>query len=76
MEVNKNYINGKWTASKNNETFKQRNPADLTIVTGLWQKSTTEDTQAAIDSAQNAFASWGRLTVYQRAEYLDDGSGR
>ena len=69
-EIHKNYVNGQWTASKGGQTYEQLNPADLTEVTGIWQKSTVEDVRAAIDAAQAAFTSWSSLTVYQRAQYL------
>ena len=69
-QVNKNYINGKWVDSKDGDTYQQLNPADLTQVTGVWQKSSVEDVKAAIDAAQNAFDAWSGLTVYKRAEFL------
>ena len=68
--VHKNYINGQWVTSKGGQTYEQHNPADLTEVTGIWQKSTIEDIRAAIDAAQSAFSSWSSLTVFQRAQYL------
>lgn len=69
-EIHKNYINGQWAASSGKQTYEQLNPADLTEVTGIWQKSTVEDIRAAIDAARGVFTSWSALTVYQRAQYL------
>lgn len=69
-EVHKNYIDGQWVISSGGDTYQQHNPADLTQVTGIWQKSTVADTQAAIQASQRAFEPWAALSVYQRAEYL------
>ena len=69
-ETYKNYINGKWTDPSTKKWFEQRNPAALQEVTGLWPSSGKEDTLMAIQSAQSAFQTWSRLTVYERAEYL------
>ena len=68
--VRKNFINGQWINSDIGETYKHRSPANLTEVTGTWPKSTIQDVNNAISSAQKAFKSWSKLTVYQRAEYL------
>lgn len=65
-----NYVNGQWAASSGSETYEQRNPADLTSITGVYQSSSQEDTRAAINAAQGAFASWSALSVYERGEYL------
>jgi aldehyde dehydrogenase (NAD+) len=70
VENYRNYINGQWTVSESGETYAQKNPADLRKVTGLWQKSTLNDTAVAIESASAAFGVWSRLTIYQRADYL------
>lgn len=70
MQPKMNFINGKWITSKSGRTYEHRNPANLQQVTGIWQYSSAEDVQEAIDAAQNAFDSWRSLTVYQRAEYL------
>ncbi len=65
-----NYINCQWVSSSDNQTYEQRNPADLTEVTDRWPKSTVRDTQRAIQAAEKAFAPWSALTVYQRLEYF------
>ena len=68
--MNKNYINGEWVDSASGATFEHLNPADLTVVTGVWPQSTVEDARAAVGAAEQAFESWGRLSVFERAEYL------
>ena len=70
VQVNKNYINGEWVDSKAGVTYQQLNPADLTQVTGVWQKSAVEDVKSAIDAAQKAYMPWSGLAVYKRAEFL------
>mgnify|MGYP006278860431 CR=1 FL=1 len=66
----KNYIGGEWTNGAGEETFEQRNPADLREVTGVWPASTREDVQRAIRAAQEAFPEWSSLSPLKRAEYL------
>jgi len=66
----RNYIDGEWMVSSDGKTFKQRNPADLDDVTGVWPACTREDARRAIEAAQRAFPAWSRLSPFARAEYL------
>jgi alpha-ketoglutaric semialdehyde dehydrogenase len=66
----KNYIDGDWVGSSDGATFEQRNPADLTKVTGAWPASTRDDARRAVAAAEAAFPGWRALTPAQRAEYL------
>jgi len=66
----KNYINGQWVDAGTNATFEQRNPANLSVVTGLFPLSSIEDTFNAIASAQLAFSVWRRLSPAKRAGQL------
>lgn len=70
MEINHNFIDGKWIPSLDGETYEQRNPADFKQITGIWQKSGVRDIGLAAEAAQKAFHDWKKLTVYKRAEYL------
>ncbi|MFA5863178.1 MAG: aldehyde dehydrogenase family protein [Phycisphaerae bacterium] len=70
IEIYDNFVDGKWGPSGSGETYPQKDPADLTQVTGLWPKSTVEDVRKAIDVAERAFEAWRSLTIYKRAEYL------
>lgn len=70
VNLKRNYINGAWVETGGGKTTEQRNPADLSEVTDIWPKASIQDTRTAIGAAQNAQPAWGRLTVYQRAEYL------
>jgi len=69
-KTHNNYIDGKWVVSNGGQTYEQRNPADLTEVTGIWQDSTAMDAKVVIAASKAAFESWSSLTVYQRADYL------
>jgi aldehyde dehydrogenase (NAD+) len=56
-----NYIGGKWIDSFNGRTFEDRNPADWNEIIGIFPDSGSEDVDAAVRSAQEAFDAW-RLT--------------
>ena len=47
MIAGMNFIDGQWKPSRSGKTFEQRNPADLTELTGLHQDSAIEDVQDA-----------------------------
>ncbi len=64
----KQFINGKWVVSHSKKTFEQRNPADLSEVTGLWPKGEREDAGAAIDAAAAAYPSWKAVPAVKKAD--------
>ena len=66
----KNYIGGQWTDSADGLTFEQRDPANLTQITGIWPASTRDDARRAVKAAEKAYPMWSGLSVYKRAEYL------
>lgn len=66
----KNYINGQWVETVTQRTFEQRNPAQLSQITGQFQNSSEDDVRNAIAAAQAAFPLWKALTSFQRAEQL------
>jgi len=68
--IHKNLINGQWIEANSGVTYEPQNPADLTEVTGIWQKSDAQDTLKAVEAAEQALPGWRLLTVYQRAEFL------
>lgn len=70
MSYDANYINGQWVESESGNTYEHFDPADLTVVTGSWPKSSVHDTQQAIKAAEVAYSDWSELSVYQRADYL------
>ncbi|WLR52903.1 aldehyde dehydrogenase family protein [Bacillus tianshenii] len=71
VETFKNYIGGKFTDSVSNQTFESVNPANKKEVVGIFQASTEEDVQAAIESASNAFPAWVKTAPSKRAAILN-----
>jgi aldehyde dehydrogenase (NAD+) len=70
LKTHKNYINGEWVDASGDALYKHQDPADLSSVTGVFKKSTVEDTIQAVAAAKAAFEAWANLSVQQRAEYL------
>ncbi|GAB4318095.1 MAG: aldehyde dehydrogenase family protein [Candidatus Zixiibacteriota bacterium] len=68
--VYKNFIGGKWVASKSGETFENRNPADWREVVGIFQKSDARDVDEAVSAAAEAYKSWRLVPAPKRAEIL------
>jgi alpha-ketoglutaric semialdehyde dehydrogenase len=65
-----NYINGQWVKSKSGKTFENRNPANQDDLIGLFQESTADDVNVAVDAAAKAYESWRLVPAPKRAEYL------
>ena len=65
-----NYINGEWVKSKSGKTFENRNPANQDDLVGLFQDSTADDVNTAVDAASKAYESWRLMPAPKRAEYL------
>src|SRR6476619_5949378 len=68
--VFKNYIDGEWVEASTGETFENRNPADTRDLVGIFQKSSREDVNAAVDAAKRAFTTWGLVPAPRRAEIV------
>ncbi len=69
-QVYQNYIGGKWVASVTGKTYPNINPADTREVVGNFQDSSAEDAMAAVQAAQEAFESWRKTPISQRAKIL------
>ncbi len=67
VETLKNYINGKFVASKSKEFFEARNPATDEVL-ALAPKSTPEEVNAAIAAAKAAFPKWRDTPGIQRIQ--------
>lgn len=65
-----NFINGKWEALSGKQYFEQRNPANLSEVTGRWPLAEESDARRAIEAAQSAYPSWKSLSIHKRAYFL------
>jgi len=65
-----NYIGGQWVQSQSGEMFENLNPADTRDVIGRFPLSTSEDVNAAVNAAQEAFDRWRKTPAPRRAEIL------
>jgi aminomuconate-semialdehyde/2-hydroxymuconate-6-semialdehyde dehydrogenase len=65
----KNYINGTYYESSNNEWLEAIDPS-TGVVYGKLPNSTDKDVEEAYKAANNAFASWSKTSVEQRSEIL------
>ena len=63
------YINGRWCAAGNGETFPVSDPADGAEL-GHVASLSAEESSAAVDAAQAAFAGWAGMLPQQRAAIL------
>ena len=66
----RNFINGEWVSSTSGKLFEDRNPADSSEIVGVFQDSTAEDVQQAVDAAREAFRKWRLTPAPKRAEYI------
>src|SRR6266496_3285825 len=70
VKTYQNYIGGKWVASESGELFENINPADTGDTIGRFPLSTSDDINAAVNAAQEAFDRWRRTPAPRRAEVL------
>ena len=65
-----NFIDGAWVPARSGRTFENRNPADRDDLIGLFQDSSREDVEAAVEAAARAYCSWRLVPAPKRAELL------
>ncbi|MBS3781381.1 MAG: aldehyde dehydrogenase family protein [Candidatus Thermoplasmatota archaeon] len=65
-----NFIDGAWVESKEGETFKVRNPADLDELIGRFQSSTERDVDNAVKAALTSQKQWDNLSGPERGKVL------
>ena len=70
IETFKNFVNGKWTASRDGATFEDENPALRGSNIALFPSSTPDDVREALDAADNAYRSWKRTPLAERQNYI------
>jgi aldehyde dehydrogenase (NAD+) len=70
VETFKNFVNGKWTASRSGATFEDENPALRGSNIALFQSSAPEDVLEALDAANHAYRSWKRTPLSERQQYI------
>src|SRR5690242_18597254 len=66
----KNFINGEWLDSRSGKAYENRNPADASELVGMFVSSTSEDVDAAVDAAKQAYKKWRLVPAPKRAEIL------
>lgn len=67
--IEKNYINGEWVSSADGKNIAVINPADLTVL-GHVPDMQSDEIDAALTAAHDAFPIWSALTVYERGAIL------
>jgi acyl-CoA reductase-like NAD-dependent aldehyde dehydrogenase len=68
--VYKNFINGEWVDSGGGHAYENRNPANSDELVGMFVSSTSEDVDAAVDAAKEAYKTWRLVPAPKRAEIL------
>ncbi len=68
--VYKNLIGGEWVASCTGQTFESTNPADTGEVVGIFQRSGSDDVDAAVQAAKQAYEPWRLTPAPKRGEIL------
>lgn len=68
--VYNNFINGEWIESRSGHAYENRNPANTDELVGMFVSSSSEDADAAVDAATEAYKSWRLVPAPKRAEIL------
>ena len=63
------FIDGKWQASSDNETYDVINPATEEII-GKASKASTADVDKALKSAERGFVTWKKVSPWDRAKII------
>src|SRR6266403_5327339 len=66
----KNFINGEWVESRSGKAYEHRNPANTDELIGLFLSSNSEDVDAAVGAATEAYKTWRLVPAPKRAEIL------
>ncbi len=68
--IYRNFINGEWVESRSGKAYENRNPANTDELVGMFVSSTSEDVDAAVESAKQAYKKWRLVPAPKRAEIL------
>src|SRR5437899_3158148 len=68
--VYKNFINGEWVEASSGKAYENRNSANSNEMVGMFVSSSSEDVDAAVDAANEAYKSWRLVPAPKRAEIL------
>src|SRR5262245_43062851 len=71
-----NYVDGRWTSSKDGRNFEKRNPADERDIIGSFPESSSADLKEAVDAARGALPAWRALSYDARAQFLFKAADR
>ena len=71
-ETFRNFVGGRWTASRSGETFDNENPAIKGSSIGLFQSSAPADIDEAIAVADAAFRAWRRTPLTERQQCVSE----
>src|ERR1700674_5174442 len=66
----KNFINGECVESRSGKAYENRNPANTDELIGMFVSSTSEDVDAAVDAAKEAYTKLRLGAALMRAEIL------
>ena len=66
----KNFIDGEWVESRSGQAYENRNPANTDELVGIFVSSGSEDVNAAVDAAKEAYKPWRLVPAPKRAEIL------
>jgi aldehyde dehydrogenase (NAD+) len=66
----KSFVGGQWRESPGGRFVPDRNPSDAEDIIGMIPAGSTDDVQAAVASAAQAWPGWRNLTGPARAEHL------
>lgn len=70
MKTYHNYIQGQWRPAQSGDTMEVMNPADESIVAHV-AKSSSQDVDAAIMAARQAFTQWKETSIKDRMAYIE-----
>ncbi len=65
-----NFIGGEWVPAESGGTFENRNPANSDDLIGRFAASSSEDVDAAVSAAAEAFPAWRGMSPIARANIL------
>jgi acyl-CoA reductase-like NAD-dependent aldehyde dehydrogenase len=65
-----NFIDGKWTESKSEETISSSNPANHKEIVGHVQSSTVDDLNEGVRAAKQSCKQWKNTSPVERGNYL------
>src|SRR6201984_532167 len=68
--VYKNFINGEWVEAGGGKAYENRSPANSDELVGMFVSSSSEDVDAAVDAAKQAYKTWRLVPAPKRAEIL------